>query len=194
MVVPYSPQARARRSRASCQAGCGLWIRCSAAAAAEKVRVKMKSVAVNPSTSRIRNLPRHPGTLVPGWRGKFLILLVLGFTATDFIFTRTFSAAAAAEHLIHNPQPAWQDALDRLARACGEYGTTIDHPFADWLRHHADKQLAVTVVLLLLSSLLTVVFFRGFSRGLLRLAVVVVAAYLLLNAVVLGSGVAYLTR
>src|SRR5436309_1703361 len=74
--------------------------------------------------------------LVPGWRGKFLILILLGFTATDFVFTRTFSAAAAAEHLIHNPQPAWQDALDRVARACGEYGTTIDHPLADWLRHH----------------------------------------------------------
>ena len=52
--------------------------------------------------------------LVPGWRGKLLILILLGFTATDFVFTRTFSAAAAAEHLIHNPQPAWQDALDRL--------------------------------------------------------------------------------
>ncbi|HEY1375866.1 MAG TPA: hypothetical protein VGF55_03695, partial [Gemmataceae bacterium] len=132
--------------------------------------------------------------LVPGWRGKFLILLLLGFTATDFVFTRTFSAAAAAEHLIHNPQPAWQDALDRLARACGEYGTTIDSPFADWLRHHADKQLAVTVVLLLLSSLLAVIFFRGFTRGLLRLAVAVVAVYLLLNAVVLGCGVTYLAR
>src|SRR5437667_11901416 len=47
--------------------------------------------------------------LVPGWRGKLLILVVLGFVATDFIFTRTFSAAAAAEHLVHNPQPAWQD-------------------------------------------------------------------------------------
>jgi hypothetical protein len=132
--------------------------------------------------------------LVPGWRGKFLILILLGFTATDFVFTRTFSAAAAAEHLIHNPIPVWQDALDKLAQACGEYGTTVDHPFADWLRHHANKQLAVTVVLLLMSSLLAVVFFRGFSRGLLRLAVVVVAVYLLMNAIVLGSGSAYLAQ
>src|SRR5438067_1740378 len=67
--------------------------------------------------------------LVPGWRGKLLILVLLGFTATDFIFTRTVSAAAAAEHLIHNPEPAWQDALDRVARACGEYGTTITPAF-----------------------------------------------------------------
>lgn len=130
--------------------------------------------------------------LVPGWRGKFLILILLGFTATDFVFTRTFSAAAAAEHLIHNPQPQWQAGLDRLARWCGEYGTTVDHPFADWLRHHADKQLAVTIVLLLLTSLLAVLFFRGFTRGLLRTAVIVVALYLLMNAIVLGSGIAYL--
>src|SRR5205823_7366235 len=97
--------------------------------------------------------------LVPGWRGKLLILILLGFTATDFVFTRTFSAAAAAEHLVHNPHPGWQDLLDRLARTCSEYGTTIDSPVADWLRHHADKQLAVTVVLLLLSSFLALVFF-----------------------------------
>src|SRR5262245_5427421 len=29
-------------------------------------------------------------TLVPGWRGKLLIVILLGFTATDFVFTRTF--------------------------------------------------------------------------------------------------------
>src|SRR5262245_10902319 len=27
--------------------------------------------------------------LVPGWIGKLLVLVMLGFTATDFIFTRT---------------------------------------------------------------------------------------------------------
>src|SRR5437763_16017519 len=32
--------------------------------------------------------------LVPGWRGNLLILVLLGFTATDLIFTRTVSAAA----------------------------------------------------------------------------------------------------
>src|SRR5262245_50722278 len=52
--------------------------------------------------------------LVSGWRGKFLVLVLLGFTATDFVFTRTFSAAAAAEHLVRNPQLDWQAALDRM--------------------------------------------------------------------------------
>jgi hypothetical protein len=132
--------------------------------------------------------------LVPGWRGKLLILVVLGFIATDFVFTRTFSAAAAAEHLVHNPQPAWQDTLDRLAHACAEWGGAIDTPLRNWLTHHSDKRLAVTLVLILVSSGLGVVFFRGFTRGLLRLVVAVVAVYLLLNAVVIGGGLAYLAR
>src|SRR5688572_3883647 len=36
--------------------------------------------------------------LVRGWRGKSLILLLLGFAATDFVMTRTLSLADAAEH------------------------------------------------------------------------------------------------
>ncbi len=41
--------------------------------------------------------------LVHGWTGKFLVLVLLGFAATDFVITKTLSAADAAEHLIHNP-------------------------------------------------------------------------------------------
>ncbi len=132
--------------------------------------------------------------LVPGWRGKLLILVLLGFTATDFIFTRTFSAAAAAEHLVHNPQPDWQEALDRLAQTGAEIGGTFQHPAAVWLAHHSTKQLAVTLVLILLSSLLAVIFVRGFTRGLFRVVVLLVAAYLLLNAVVIGSGLIHLSQ
>jgi hypothetical protein len=132
--------------------------------------------------------------LVPGWRGKLLILVLLGFTAVDFIFTRTFSASAAAEHLIHNPQPEWQTALNRLAQTGAELGATIDHPYAAWLTRHSNKQLAVTLVLILLSSALGIIFFRGFTRGLLRAVVAVVAVYLLLNAVVIGSGLVRLAR
>src|SRR5215212_8329488 len=41
--------------------------------------------------------------LVSGWPGKVLVLTLLGFAATDFVITKTLSAADAAVHLIQNP-------------------------------------------------------------------------------------------
>jgi hypothetical protein len=41
--------------------------------------------------------------LVSGWWGKTIVLVLLGFAATDFVITKTLSAADAAEHIISNP-------------------------------------------------------------------------------------------
>ena len=53
--------------------------------------------------------------LVHGWKGKTLVLVLLGFAATDFVITKTLSAADAAVHLIHNPffanMPPWRGVL-----------------------------------------------------------------------------------
>src|SRR6516165_10869929 len=41
--------------------------------------------------------------LLPGWKSKVFVLVLLGFAATDFVITMTLSAADAARHAIANP-------------------------------------------------------------------------------------------
>jgi len=73
--------------------------------------------------------------LLPFWKGKVFVLVLLGFAATDFVITMTLSAADASAHLIENPNVP--DALH-------------------------GQQLLVTLVLL---ALLGGVFLRGFREA-----------------------------
>ena len=130
--------------------------------------------------------------LIPGWVGKFLVLTVLGFAATDLVFTRTFSAANAAEHLIHSPFLPWQRTLAEACAQCDELAGTLPDGVAGHTYGMNKRQLVVTLILLLAGSAVAFLFRRGITRGLLRFAVVSVAAYLIMTGVIVGSGVGYL--
>ena len=107
--------------------------------------------------------------LVSGWPGKILILTLLGFAATDFVLTKTLSTADAAVHLIQNP--LWPST-----------------PGDD-----AEKTRQAITVTALLLVLLGASFMRGF-REVIGLAVVIVFVYMVLNAIVIGAGVAHLVE
>ncbi|MGA9872781.1 MAG: amino acid transporter [Rhodococcus sp. (in: high G+C Gram-positive bacteria)] len=96
--------------------------------------------------------------LLPRWRGKLLVLALLGFAATDFLITMTLSAADASAHIIENPY-----APDGM-------GST---------------QVVVTLVLL---AMLAAVFLRGFTQAIgIAVALVVSFLAVNLVVVIAGS-------
>lgn len=130
--------------------------------------------------------------VIPGWFGKFLLLVLLAFGAVDLVFTRTFSAAAAAEHLTFNPHPQWQQALDAATR----HGEGWRQQLPDWVKDHSEglwhRQTVVALVVIVLSTVAGLIFFKGYTRNFVRLAALTVLLYLAMTLVVVGSSVAYL--
>jgi hypothetical protein len=101
--------------------------------------------------------------LLSRWKGKMLVLVLLGFVATSFIITITLSAADATAHILENP----------FVRSHVPF---LNHP------------IGVTLALI---ALLGVVFIRGFNEA-IGIAVGIVAVYLLLNVIVIGFGLYYI--
>ncbi|MFC8849756.1 MULTISPECIES: amino acid transporter [unclassified Micromonospora] len=100
--------------------------------------------------------------LLPFWRGKIFVLVLLGFVATSWIITITLSAADATVHLLENP----------YLPASFPRGT-----------------LAAVAVTVLLLVVLGGVFLLGFREA-VTVAVPLVVVFLGLNAVIVAAGAA----
>lgn len=124
--------------------------------------------------------------LVPGWRGKLLVLLLLSFVATDYVVTQNLSIADAAEHLRGNPhfQQLVQPVLDRNLHP----EQWLTHPWWQRIAVRLDSQLLVTLVLIGASFALWTFWRSGSTRRFLHAAAVVVVGYMALNAIVIVSG------
>src|SRR5215469_16035992 len=97
--------------------------------------------------------------LFSGWTSKILVLVLLGFAATDFVITMTLSAADAARHAIANPYL---------------------HPFA------GGSHMRLTLILLLL---LAAVFLAGFREAIRVAYIVAVPYLALNLIVLLWCGI-----
>lgn len=104
--------------------------------------------------------------LLPGWRGKALVLVLLGFAATDFIITITLSAADATSHLIENP--------------------LVDQYVPEALQ----SRMGVTLFLV---GLLGAIFLAGFREA-IGISVAIVFIYLILNAVTIFVGIDHIAK
>src|SRR5438132_14289227 len=123
--------------------------------------------------------------LIPGWFGKLLIVILLGFAATDFVVTRTLSVADAAEHLIHNPNPEWQRTLDHLGSA--EQTTNfLPRTLGERIRVYWNRQLVVTILLSVIGIIFWALFRRGFTRKVIKFSALVVVIYLVMTALIVG--------
>ncbi len=131
--------------------------------------------------------------VIPGWFGKLLILVLLSFGAVDLVFTRTFSAADAAEHLIHNPNPAWQHALNNATQEGERIRLSLPSEVQTHTSELWNRQMVVTLIVLIISTVGGLAFFRGYTRNFVRLAVLTVLVYLALTLTVVGSAGMYLS-
>jgi hypothetical protein len=129
---------------------------------------------------------------IPGWFGKALLLVLLAFGAVDLVFTRTFSAATAAEHITRSPAPAWQQALDSFTREGEQLRQQLNPEVRLWTEGMWNRQTVVSLIVLVIGTITGLVFFNGYTPGFIRLAAITVVLYLVLTLFVVGSAGWYL--
>lgn len=128
--------------------------------------------------------------LLRGWRGKLLVLVLMGFVAADFVVTRSLSVADASAHVLHNPH--WHKAVERIAPTDDEVQAGVGAEVWQWVKPLWTRQMALTLGLSLLSFALLWLLEGGFTRKVLKLAACAVGLYMLLAGIVIYSGLKHL--
>lgn len=127
--------------------------------------------------------------LVRGWRGKTMILVLLGFAATDFVMLKSMSGADAAVHVLGNEFAPWQKSLTALAHWGRDQG---QQHLGEGATDFFSEQVVTTILLGALAFVFWFLLRKGFTRNVLWLSVPLVTMYLILNAVILGAGLWHL--
>src|SRR5262245_14637791 len=127
--------------------------------------------------------------VMPGWRGKLVVLTVLGFAAADFVITRSLSVADAAMHVSHNPHGL--AIIDRLSPAMESLTPWLPAEWLARLRPLLSRQVVITLGIAVLTFGFWQLLQRGFTRRVLWLAGTLVTIYLVLVGIVVGSGLIY---
>lgn len=124
--------------------------------------------------------------LIHGWHGKTLVLVLLGFAATDFVMLKTLSLADAAVHVL-NQHDAGRQENARLA--AGWLHETTRDLAGEYAASFVNDQLVVTIVLGIIGTVFWYVLRNGFNRNVLVLAVPLIGLYLLMTGVLIVGGV-----
>ena len=124
-----------------------------------------------------------------GWRGKTAILVLLGFTATDFTMLKTLSLADAAVHVLKSPESAWQNWLEGVTHWLQSLaGVWFDEKTCA----ACNVQMVATLFIGLVSFAFWFLLRRGFNRNVLVIAVPLVTVYLVMTGMVLAGGIRHL--
>jgi len=126
--------------------------------------------------------------LIRGWKGKTLVLILLGFAATDFTMLKTISLADAAQHLVRSDDVGWRKNLKDLTATMRERV----EPFSPAISRYFNEQVTVTLLLGIVGFFFWFLLRKGFNRNVLILAVPLVGIYLVLNGMLLVGGISYL--
>ena len=124
-------------------------------------------------------------TLIRGWRGKTLVLMLLGFAATDFTMLKSLSLADASVHVLNKHDGTRHQGAQLLVswiRNC-----TAEYCNAE-VATFVDDQLVVTILLGSIAFFFWFLLRKGFNRKVMNLAVPLVGLYLLLTGILIAGG------